>query len=386
MLYLEDPESIEDHGGFVPGGVLLWGPPGTGKTLMAEAVAGETGKPYVFVDPGAFINMFFGVGILKVKSLFRQAAQALRPVRRGDRVLRRGRLAGQPRRLRRRPARPGRRQPRRGRPARCLPRLLLPERGRPGGAVCPGTAGRRRRSGAAQARPVPPDDPGGHGRQHDGHGHAAGAAHRAVGPEEAARLPQPGSPALARHEAQAAAQVPDPGDDGHEHAERAGPGAAAARPDRPHVPGRLPVQGGPQADLRGLLREGPERHHARADRPPGDDHALRHRRDHQGPGQRVADHFAAGRPYDHHLGRRHEGQAGQERRARPRASSTSSGNGTRWRCTRPATPSSATWSRSGTSSTPPRSRRAPTTWGSSSRSRSRSSSPRGAASTRPTSW
>jgi hypothetical protein len=39
---------------------------------MAEAVAGETGKPYVFVDPGAFINMFFGVGILKVKSLFRR--------------------------------------------------------------------------------------------------------------------------------------------------------------------------------------------------------------------------------------------------------------------------------------------------------------------------
>ncbi len=72
MLFLEDPESIEDHGGYVPGGILLWGPPGTGKTLMAEAVAGETGKPYVFVDPGAFINMFFGVGVLKVKSLFRK--------------------------------------------------------------------------------------------------------------------------------------------------------------------------------------------------------------------------------------------------------------------------------------------------------------------------
>jgi cell division protease FtsH len=72
MLFLEDPESIESHGGHVPGGILLWGPPGTGKTLMAEAVAGETGKPYVFVDPGAFINMFFGVGILKVKSLFRR--------------------------------------------------------------------------------------------------------------------------------------------------------------------------------------------------------------------------------------------------------------------------------------------------------------------------
>jgi ATP-dependent Zn protease len=72
LMFLEDPESIEQHGGFVPGGILLWGPPGTGKTLMAEAMAGETGKPYVFVDPGAFINMFFGVGILKVKSLFRK--------------------------------------------------------------------------------------------------------------------------------------------------------------------------------------------------------------------------------------------------------------------------------------------------------------------------
>jgi cell division protease FtsH len=72
MVFLEDPESIERRGGYVPGGVLLWGPPGTGKTLMAEAVAGETGRPFVFVDPGAFINMFMGVGILKVKALFRK--------------------------------------------------------------------------------------------------------------------------------------------------------------------------------------------------------------------------------------------------------------------------------------------------------------------------
>src|SRR5829696_2807914 len=72
MVFLEAPEQIEDRGGYVPGGILLWGPPGTGKTLMAEAVAGETGKPYVFVDPGAFINMFMGVGVLKVKSVFRK--------------------------------------------------------------------------------------------------------------------------------------------------------------------------------------------------------------------------------------------------------------------------------------------------------------------------
>ena len=72
MIFLESPEQLETKGGHVPGGILLWGPPGTGKTLMAEAVAGETGKPYVFVDPGAFQAMFMGVGIMKVKALFKK--------------------------------------------------------------------------------------------------------------------------------------------------------------------------------------------------------------------------------------------------------------------------------------------------------------------------
>ncbi|MGQ0849674.1 MAG: AAA family ATPase, partial [Actinomycetota bacterium] len=72
IAFLEKPDEIEAKGGYIPGGILLWGPPGTGKTLIAEAVAGETGRPYVFVEPGAFINMFFGVGILKVKSLYRK--------------------------------------------------------------------------------------------------------------------------------------------------------------------------------------------------------------------------------------------------------------------------------------------------------------------------
>jgi cell division protease FtsH len=72
IAFLEQPDEIEAKGGYIPGGILLWGPPGTGKTLIAEAIAGEVGKPFVFVDPGAFIQMFFGVGILKVKRLFRK--------------------------------------------------------------------------------------------------------------------------------------------------------------------------------------------------------------------------------------------------------------------------------------------------------------------------
>jgi ATP-dependent Zn protease len=72
LIYLEDPETIESRGGHVPGGILLYGPPGTGKTLMAEALAGETGRPFVFVEPSAFTAMFLGVGPMKVKALFRK--------------------------------------------------------------------------------------------------------------------------------------------------------------------------------------------------------------------------------------------------------------------------------------------------------------------------
>jgi ATP-dependent Zn protease len=72
VALLEKPELVEAKGGQVPRGILLWGPPGTGKTLMAKAVAGETGKPFVFVEPSAFNQMFVGVGAMKVKALYRK--------------------------------------------------------------------------------------------------------------------------------------------------------------------------------------------------------------------------------------------------------------------------------------------------------------------------
>lgn len=72
IAFLQYPDLIEAHGGHVPSGVLLWGPPGTGKTLIAEAIAGETGTPFVLVEPGAFQNMFVGIGVLRVKALYRK--------------------------------------------------------------------------------------------------------------------------------------------------------------------------------------------------------------------------------------------------------------------------------------------------------------------------
>lgn len=72
IAFLDKPDEFESRGGYVPGGILLWGPPGTGKTLIAEAMAGETSKPFVFVEPGAFRAMFVGVGVLKVRGLYKK--------------------------------------------------------------------------------------------------------------------------------------------------------------------------------------------------------------------------------------------------------------------------------------------------------------------------
>ena len=225
IIFLEDPELIEDRGGYVPGGILLWGPPGTGKTLIAEAVAGETGNPFVFVDPGAFINMFMGVGILKVKSLFRKLRKlALRyggvivffdeADSLGNRGIAMGGAPG---------GGPTRRDPGAVRHGR-LPRLLLPVVRHP---VADRPATRCARSSQpTSAEPGAPAEQADR-RRHDGrrhgrrrHGHAAVAAVRAVRAEEAARVHQPGGAAGARHAAEAAAAVPDPDHDGDQHADR----------------------------------------------------------------------------------------------------------------------------------------------------------------------
>ncbi len=70
LVFLDNPKMIEDKGGYVPAGLLLWGPPGTGKTLMAEAMAGETGKPFVNIDASQLNTA--GMGVIKVKLLFRR--------------------------------------------------------------------------------------------------------------------------------------------------------------------------------------------------------------------------------------------------------------------------------------------------------------------------
>lgn len=77
---LQNPEKYARYGARIPRGVLLYGPPGTGKTLLARALAGEAGVPFYCVSGSDFVQMYVGVGAMRVRDLFKKARKSNRAV------------------------------------------------------------------------------------------------------------------------------------------------------------------------------------------------------------------------------------------------------------------------------------------------------------------
>lgn len=73
--FLKSPKKYTELGGKIPKGALLVGPPGTGKTLLAKAVAGEANVPFFSLSGSDFVEMFVGVGVSRVRDLFKQAKE-----------------------------------------------------------------------------------------------------------------------------------------------------------------------------------------------------------------------------------------------------------------------------------------------------------------------
>lgn len=74
--FLKDPQRFERLGAKIPRGALLVGPPGTGKTLLARAVAGEAKVAFFAASGSDFVEMYVGVGPMRVRELFAKARAA----------------------------------------------------------------------------------------------------------------------------------------------------------------------------------------------------------------------------------------------------------------------------------------------------------------------
>ncbi len=74
--FLKNPERFERLGAKIPRGAILVGPPGTGKTLLARAVAGEAKVAFFTASGSDFVEMYVGVGPMRVRELFTKARAA----------------------------------------------------------------------------------------------------------------------------------------------------------------------------------------------------------------------------------------------------------------------------------------------------------------------
>ena len=75
ITYLNKDTNYKNAGAVIPKGVLMEGPPGTGKTLLAKAIACEAKAEFIEISGSEFIEVYVGVGAMRVRKLFEDARQ-----------------------------------------------------------------------------------------------------------------------------------------------------------------------------------------------------------------------------------------------------------------------------------------------------------------------
>jgi cell division protease FtsH len=75
VSYFRNSTLYDAVGAELPKGILLEGPPGTGKTLLAKAIAGETNSTFLSMSGSEFVELFVGMGAVKVRQLFQEARE-----------------------------------------------------------------------------------------------------------------------------------------------------------------------------------------------------------------------------------------------------------------------------------------------------------------------
>lgn len=73
VSFLQNSSDYDAVGAETPRGILLEGEPGTGKTLIAKAIANEADCSFIALSASEFVEMFVGLGALKVRNLFAEA-------------------------------------------------------------------------------------------------------------------------------------------------------------------------------------------------------------------------------------------------------------------------------------------------------------------------
>jgi len=75
ISYIDNKKLFDEIGADMPKGILFEGPPGTGKTLLAKAIATASNSSFISISGSEFVELFVGLGAVKVRDLFNTARQ-----------------------------------------------------------------------------------------------------------------------------------------------------------------------------------------------------------------------------------------------------------------------------------------------------------------------